>query len=303
MRRTLLSPLSAQNLKGEKQMAIFTNQASLTYRNITRNSNIATGQIIESLSVTKSAVTNDYTEGDSVTYVVSIINSGTDPQTGVGVTDNLGAYTVGANTVYPLDYVNGSVNYYSNGVLQPAPTVTVGPPLQISGITVPAGGNVTIIYETTVNGFAPLSEGSSIINTASVTGGGTTTPISASETIFAQSVSDLTISKSVTPEVVTQNGELTYTFVIQNSGNAPVVVGDNTVINDTFNPILSNISVSYNATAWTEGVNYTYDETTGVFATLPGQITVPAATYTQDPITGEVITTPGFAVVTVTGRV
>ena len=283
-------------------MAIFTNQASLTYRNITRNSNIATGQIIESLSITNSAVTNSYTEGDNVTYVVSIVNSSTSPRTGVSVTDDLGAYTVGTTTVYPLDYVDTSVKYYSNGILQPAPAVTAGPPLEISGITVPAGGNVTIIYETTVNGFAPLSEGSSVINTASVTGG-TTAPISDSETIFARSVSDLTISKSVTPDVVTENGELTYTFVIQNTGNAPIVAGDNTTINDTFNPVLSNISVTYNSDPWTQGVNYNYDETTGVFSTVPGQITVPGATYTQDPVTGEITTTPGFAVVTVTGRV
>ena len=27
--------------------------------------------------------------------------------------------------------------------------------------------------------------------------------------------------------------------------------------------------------------DYTYDETTGIFATLPGRVTVPAATYAQ----------------------
>ena len=48
--------------------------------------------------------------------------------------------------------------------------------------------------------------------------------------------------------------------------------------------------------------DYTYDETTGIFATLPGRITVPAATYTQAE-DGTWVTTPGTAVLTVTGTV
>ena len=47
------------------------------------------------------------------------------------------------------------------------------------------------------------------------------------------------------------------------------------MITDTFDPVLSNISVTFNDTAWKETTNYTYDETTGLFATLAGEITVP----------------------------
>ena len=47
---------------------------------------------------------------------------------------------------------------------------------------------------------------------------------------------------------------------------------------------------------------YTYDETTGLFQTVPGQITVPAATFTQST-TGEYTVTPGIATVTVTGTI
>lgn len=52
-----------------------------------------------------------------MTYAVSLVNTGTAPLTGVTVTDDLGRYAVGANTVYPLAYVDGSVKYYVNGVL------------------------------------------------------------------------------------------------------------------------------------------------------------------------------------------
>ena len=45
------------------------------------------------------------------------------------------------------------------------------------------------------------------------------------------------------------------------------------------------------------------DPATGVFATVPGQILVPAATYTQDPTTGAYTINPGTATLTVTGTV
>ncbi|MBE6890204.1 MAG: DUF11 domain-containing protein [Ruminococcaceae bacterium] len=284
-------------------MAIFFNQATLSYNDTVTNSNIVTGEILDILSAAKTAVTETYTTGDTTTYVISIVNSGTTAATGVTVTDDLGAYTFGAAQVTPLDYVDGSVRYFVNGVLQPAPAVTAGPPLVISGLTVPAGGNVIVVYEATANTFAPLGDGASITNTAVITGTGITNPVTVQETITADSTARLTITKALSPETVTENGELTYTFTIQNYGSTPIVATDNATVTDTFNPILDPIAVTFNGAAWTEGVNYTYDEATGEFATIPSQITVPAATYTQDPTTGEWLVQPGSVVLRVTGTV
>jgi len=283
-------------------MPLFFNQATLSYNDTVINSNITTGELLEVLSVTKTAVTGNYGQGDVVTYVVSIVNTGTIAYTGLTVTDDLGAYTLGDQTLVPLTLIGDSVIYYAGGVVQPDPTVTAGPPLTISGITVPAGGNATIVYSARVNAFAPLGTDGTIENTVTVTGGGIT-PISDTETITAESAPSLTISKSICPAVVTENGRITYTFVIQNTGNTPVVATDNAIVTDTFDPILSDLTVTYNGTTWGEGTNYTYAEATGLFSTLPGQITVPAATYTQDPQTGEFTIQPGVTVITVTGTV
>ena len=122
-------------------MATFTNYATLSYNGGTTDSNIVTGELLATLSMTKTAVRDTYTQRSSVTYAVSLLNSGTTAVTGVTVTDNLGGYTFGEGTVYPLAYREGSLRYYVNGVLQTAPTVTAGPPLVISNISVPAGGN------------------------------------------------------------------------------------------------------------------------------------------------------------------
>lgn len=66
-------------------------------------------------------------------------------------------------------------------------------------------------------------------------------------------------------------------------------------------PFFRIFLVSYNGTAWTAGTDYTYDAATGQFATVAGNVTVPAATYTQDPTTGVWTTTPGASTLTVTG--
>ena len=283
-------------------MATFTNQATLRYNGNVVNSNITTGELLEVLSATKTAVIDTYSQGSDITYVINIVNSGAVTFTGISIRDNLGEYTFGTETYVPLDYVAGSVQYYLNGVLQPTPAVDPGPPLVISGITVPANGVATIIYVASANQYAPLNLEGTITNTALISGGGVT-EITVTETVTVESGARLTISKSICPTTVTENGRLTYTFIIQNLGNMPAVATDNVSITDTFNPILTGLTVTFNDVVWTEGVNYTYSEATGEFVTIPGQIIVPAATYTQDPVTGEWLVEPGVGVLTVTGTV
>lgn len=283
-------------------MARFTNQAQLRYGNAVANSNIAVGEIIEVLSATKRAVKNSYSQNECITYIVSIVNSGTTAINGLTLSDNLGEYVFGTGTRIPLTYTNGTVNYYVNGVLQTTPAGTAGHPLTVTGISVPAGGNVTIIYEAEANEYAPLSTGGTITNSATISGGGIT-PIIAQETINAESVPLLTITKSVSPVPVTENGTLTYTFLIQNSGSAAAGETAGITITDTFNPLLSNLTVTYNGTALVEGTDYTYDETTGIFTTTAGSITVPAGTFTQDATTGVWISNPGIGTLVITGTV
>ena len=283
-------------------MAIFTNQATLSYNNTVITSNITTGELLEVLSVTKTALSDTYIGGDTAVYVVSLANSGPTALTGLTVADDLGGYDFDGATVTPLDYVDGSLRYFVDGAVQPTPTVTAGPPLTVTGLSVPAGGNALLVYEARLNQFAPADVGDTITNTVTVSGGGLANPVSDTATITASAEPYLTISKALCPATVTENGRLTYTFVIQNAGNTDAVATDNATITDTFDPILTDLVVTYNGAVWTEGVDYTYDETTGAFATIPGRITVPAATFTQTP-GGAWTADPGTATLTVTGTV
>ena len=284
-------------------MAVFFNQATLTYNDNTTNSNIVTGEILEVLSATKTAVKDEYSANDAVTYLINIVNSGTAPVSSIAISDDLGAYEFDAQTLTPLTYEEGSVRYFVNGILQTAPIVTAGPPLEISGLTIPAGGNALVVYQARTNEFAPADTDGTITNTATITGATISTPIAVSSTVSALNEAQLTISKAITPSTVVENGQIAYTFVIQNTGNTPAIATDNVTVTDTFNPLLSDITVTFNSTTWTEGTNYTYNEATGEFVTIPGQITVPAATYTQDPETGVITVIPGTATLTVTGTV
>ena len=279
-------------------MASFQNQATLFYGDRTSLSNTVYGEIGESYSMTKTAVSGVYSSGDALTYVVSIVNTSNTALAGVTLTDDMGRTQLGEMELVPLEYVDGSILYYTNGNLQAAPAVTEGPPLEITGITVPAGGNATIIYEARTNGYAPIGEGGSILNSVTATGAQIADALTAQETVNAQVAPMLSITKSLNPTTVNSGDALIYTFVIQNTGNAPADAADGVQIVDEFDPALDITSVTLDGAAFGE-----YSYVGNVFSTNAGSITVPAATIMQDATTGVWRVSPGVTTVTVSGTV
>lgn len=283
-------------------MASFTNQAHLSYNGRSVASNVVTGQMLSPLTLTKTAVVDTYAPTDTVTYVITIVNSGATAFTNLTLTDDLGSYAAGGQTVYPLSYTPDSAAWFINGTRQADPTAS-GAPLVISGLSVPAGGNAVILYEAATTDAAPLAEGSEITNAVTLTGSGIGTPLTAQATVTVEAQANLRITKSLSPATVAENGVLTYTFLIQNDGNLPAGADAAVVVTDTFDPILRDLTVTLNDQPLAVTTGYTYDESTGAFATVAGQITVPAATFSQSTETGDWETVPGEAVLTVTGTV
>ena len=103
-------------------MAIFSNQATLTYNGNSTNSNIAYGEILDVLVASKTSVEGTYTPGALVTYVVTLRNTGNATLSGLTVTDDLGGYAFNGVTVYPLTYEANSAVLFVNGELQAAPS-------------------------------------------------------------------------------------------------------------------------------------------------------------------------------------
>lgn len=283
-------------------MATFTNRATLSYGGRTVDSNTVTGTFLQTLSIIKTALSGTYAAGDTVTYVVTLSNAGATPLNGLTLTDNLGAFDFNGTTLYPLAPVAGAILYYVDGVLQPALTPVQTQPLVLQGITVPAGGNAIIVYETEVTDVAALDVDAGITNTATVSGGGLLEPLSDSATVTTADAPLLTITKALSPVTVPENGTLTYTFVIQNFGNTAAVATDDVVVTDNFDPILENLTVTLDGTVLAEGTGYTYNAATGAFSSAPSVITVPAATFVRNA-DGTIAVTPGEAVLTVSGTI
>ena len=114
---------------------------------------------------------------------------------------------------------------------------------------------IQLVYEVRANRYAPLGVNDSITNEAIITEEGLSTPVTVSETVNTENRAELTITKAIAPATVAENGQITYTFIIQNSGNTAAAAGDNVFITDTFDPILSSLTVEFNGTAWTEETN------------------------------------------------
>ena len=279
-------------------MAVFTNRATLSYNNRTVSSNTVTGEVVEVITLQKSAVRGVYSVNDIVTYTVSIANTGTEAVTGLTVTDDLGAYPFGEGTLVPLTYLDNTVQYFVNGTPTAAPTVVSVSPLIIEGIDVPAGGNALIVYSVRVNDFAPPCVGGSITNTVTADSCGAED----SAVIDAVCEPSLSIDKAISPDTVPCNGEINYTFTITNDACCPANVEDNVILTDTFDPPITITGVTIDGVALTAD-QYTYNEATGEFATVAGVITVPGATFTQDEETGLWTAEPGETTVVITGNV
>ena len=282
-------------------MATFNNYATLSYNGLTAVSNLVTGEIVDSLQMTKTAVAETYAPGGSITYAVSIVNAGGSDYSGLTLSDDLGAYVFDEGSLVPLSFQPGSLQYFVNGALQPVPAVLAGPPLSVTGLNVPAGGNVMLLYTVRANDYAPPCSEGSVKNTATLTGAALTETLTATAETVPECAADLSITKAIAPNAVRQSGEITYTFVIDNKGAAAAEETDNVTVTDTFAPILSNLTVTLNGSVLNT-TQYSYDDTTGVFSTNPGVITVPAAVFSQS-VNGLWTRSPGACVLTVSGTI
>lgn len=281
-------------------MASFSNFATLRYGGVTVTSNTVTGTLPDALVLTKTPVDAAYAPGGTVTYLLSLLNPGTTELTGLTLTDDLGGYDVQGATLYPLAYTPDSLRMLVNGLPQAAPAAAPGPPLVISGISVPAGGSVLLAYEAQVTVFAPPAQGEEIVNTAAITG--LPAAVTASAVVSSEAAAVLRIVKDLAMDAARAPDTLTYTFTIENSGNTPAAAAESVALEDRFQPILHGLQADRDGVSWTPGTDYTYDEVTGLFTSLPGAITVPAAEYARGA-DGAWVVIPGRTVITVTGRI
>ena len=284
---------------------IIRNQATLNYRYGTATastmSNVTSTVLGSGLTISKTSLTEEYRVGQNVTYIISITNMGS-ATGGVTVRDNLGTYTLSGNEYTPLTYV-GPARLFINGVFDSVITPTSGTGNVTFEIpSIPAGGNAQILYQARVNEYASGESDATITNTVTADCNcPCDVPVTDSHTITTEDYADVRIVKSVCPNPVICEEEITYIFDIYNYGNIPAT---EVVLTDTFTPPLTDITVTLDGVVIPE-TEYSY--VNGVLA-LPAtdsefEITVPAATFARNPQTGSYVVTPGHIQIIVTGNI
>ncbi len=285
-----------------------TNQATLTYNYGTESgsaqSNIATTMLQGPLTLAKHVLEPTYRFQDELSYTLIVKNTSSIALSNVSIVDNLGTYPVaGTTNVTPLEYV-GPANLYIDNVFSSVITPTVS--ADNSSLTfvinsIAALSELLIQYKVKTNEYAGLATGSSIHNTATATADGITTPVTAEATTTVEDYAEIQIKKDMSPNPVVNGSSITYTFLIENYGNAQA---SDIILRDTFHasgvPSLLNITV--------DGVPFTeFDYTDGVLL-LPGlsstyNFNLDPATITTDPATGVTTLKPSSHTVVVTGRI
>lgn len=284
-------------------MAVITNQANLTYTYGTTTatvvSNIASTELTAPLTAEKRTLDAAYRLNTDLTYIISLSNESGTALTDLPILDNLGAYTPdgAAAPVRPLTYA-GPAALYIDGVfsteLTPAP--------QEDGVLftipeIPAGSSALLLYKATVNGFAPLTPGSVIENTATV---GETDPVTVTTSVPVASYADVSITKEMAPDPVTDGEMMTVTFTIENRGNEAAT--DLQLVDD-FPLALSDVAVTVNGAPITDFTFVNSTLTVPAAGSTQTTLSVPAATFSQDATTGMVTVVPGVLTVVMTGTV
>ena len=281
-----------------------TNQARLQFTygatTATASSNIASTIIQGPLTANKTLLESAYQADGALTYMVQLTNSGAGALTPVTLVGDLGTYEVSPGlNVTPLTYT-GPAQLFLNGVYSASLTPALEPGKVT--FTIPSlapGVNAMLIYKARVNEYALLTAPSAITNTVSVDAPTMMDPVSVSHTVPVADYADVTITKSMTPNPITDGSTLTSTFLIQNFGNT---AASSVVLTDAFTPSPDPITVTVDGVTL-PGTDYDY---TGGVLTLPNagsaySLTIPAASFIQDPATGEVTINPGSVTITVAG--
>ncbi len=288
-------------------MATIENFATVNYTSggvaQTRVSNLAEIGLESAVTLSKNSLGQSYGENSVMTHVITVTNTSSAPVNDLVITDNLGTVPFNTTEITPLTYtapalllINGQ-----DSTAQLTVNTDTTDNVVFSFPTLPAGATANIIYETTVNEFAPLGVGSSITSNISLESSSDCADATATELLAVAEAANVSVLKQMSPNPVVCGDTVTYTIRIFNYGN---IDAENVQLTDNFDPAPTNITVSRGGILL-QPTDYTY---TGGTLTVPEigsatTITVPAATFTSDPTTGVVTVTPGVVEYVITGTI
>lgn len=264
-------------------------------------SNLAEIDLASSVSLTKVPLTDAYEDGSSLTYILTVQNNSTPTLTDLSITDDLGTFTYEEASLTPLTYSGDAVLLINGQDASPLLTVDASNPASLifNVSSLSAGQTANVIYSVSVNRFAPLSEGSTIVNTATLTAASECAEGTATATVTVASLANVSVFKQMSPNPVVCGNLITYSIRIYNYGNVPA---EDVQLTDTFDPAPTNVTVTRDGIALLT-TEYTYVDGVLTVPTADAQgDTIPAATYTRDD-SGALVVTPGMVEYVITGTI
>ncbi|GAA3938008.1 DUF7507 domain-containing protein [Microbacterium soli] len=181
------------------------------------------------LALTKVASTDVFEDGVPVEYTVTVTNLGAEDMA-IGDTVTVTDAKATGGTLLAASTANGDALVCTPAVGETIPAVGIECGIPVTGTTELRGlavdDRLTLVYETTPTGDTPFE------NTASVTDRGDQANNTAS-VVLDPAEPSLELVKSVDPSTIDAAGqELTYSFVITNTGN--IAVRDIAISEDSF---------------------------------------------------------------------
>ncbi|WP_371780880.1 DUF7927 domain-containing protein [Streptosporangium subroseum] len=220
------------------------------------------------LDVSKSADRATVTPGGTITYTITVVNTGQTPYTGATVTDQL-------TSVLPDAAYNGDATATTGTVVFTSPNLTWTGDLAV-------GARATITYSVTV--LDPDPGDKQIVNGAFSNELGSTCPSTGSTpactTLVTVLVPALSVTKVADTVTTTPGSTVTYTIAIANTGQTPYT---GAAVVDALAGVLDDAVYNGDATATTGGVvfagsdlTWTGDLAVGASATVTYSVTVRA---------------------------
>ncbi len=278
------------------------NSANITYRYGTTtdaaSSNLVTTTLADnySLKAEKTTHNTNWRPSENLTFVIRVENDGSESLYAVSVQDNLGG-----DTTRPLTYIAGSARMLRNDVLTGVTPTSVAPLTLVIPETLAPGEVVVFSYVAKVIGdidsaVTEITNEATIVGHEASTSGPTITVEPApSITIPKADYADVRIEKMVDKDTIKVGEKLTYTFRLENYGNAEAT---NIVINDN----LPEKFVVESVVSETNGIETTF-EPTDYSLDVDNKLILPTSVTKTISVPASTISGVGVTTVTIVGEI